>query len=111
MPERAGSRGGLQQVWWGVGALGLADTGYYNCDIWHCLDIPGFGLGGFLGHYWSSAATIERWNKELFVSQAATMTELTGVLMSADLDAIQSQGSVDSFLDHTNREEQFNEAP
>ena len=41
----------------------------------------------------------------------ATMTELTGVLMSADLDAIQSRGLVDSFLDHTNREEQFNEAP
>ena len=40
-----------------------------------------------------------------------TMTELTGVLMSADLDAIQSQGAVDSFLDNTNREEQFNEAP
>ena len=111
VPERAGSHGGLQQVWWGVGAIGLGDTGYYNCDVWHCLDIPGFGLGGFLGHYWSSAATIERWNKELFVSQAATMTELTGVLMSADLDAIQSQGAVDSFLDHTNRDEQFNEAP
>ena len=111
VPERTGRRGGLQQVWWGVGALGLADTGYYNCDVWHCLDIPGFGLGGFLGHYWSSAATIERWNKELFVSQAATMTELTGVLMSADLDAIQSQGAVDSFLDTTNREEQFSEAP
>ncbi len=111
VPERAGSRGGLQQVWWGVGALGQADTGYYNCDVWHCLDLPGFGLGGFLGHYWSSAATIERWNKDLFVSQAATITELTGVLMSADLDAIQSRGSVDSFLDHTNRDEQFNKAP
>ena len=111
VPERAGSRGGLQQVWWGVGALGQADTGYYNCDVWHCLDLPGFGLGGFLGHYWSPAATIERWNKDLFVSQSATMTELTGVLMSADLDAIQSQGSVDSFLDHTNRDEQFNKAP
>ena len=111
VPERAGSRGGLQQVWWGVGALGQADTGYYNCDVWHCLDLPGFGLGGFLGHYWSSAATIERWNKDLFVSQAATMIELTGVLMSADLDAIRSRGSADSFLDHTNRDEQFNEAP
>ena len=111
VPERSGSRGGLQQVWWGVGALGQANTGYYNCDVWHCLDLPGFGLGGFLGHYWSSAATIERWNKDLFVSQAATMTELTGVLMSADLNMIQSVGSVDSFLDHTNRDQQFNEAP
>ena len=45
------------------------------------------------------------------MSQAATMTELTGVLMSVDLDAIQSQGAVGSFLNHTNREEQFNEVP
>jgi hypothetical protein len=111
VPERSGRRGGLQQVWWGVGALGQADTGYYNCDVWHCLDLPGFGLGGFLGHYWSSAATIDRWNKDLFVSQAATMTELTGVLMSADLNMIQPRGSVDSFLDHTNRDQQFNKAP
>ena len=59
----------------------------------------------------ASAATIERWNKDLFVSQAATMTELTGILMSADLDTIQSQGSADSFLDHTNRHEQFTEVP
>ena len=64
-----------------------------------------------MGHYWSSAATIDRWNKDLFVSQAATMTELTGVLMSADLNMIQPRGSVDSFLDHTNRDQQFNKAP
>ena len=64
-----------------------------------------------MGHYWSLAATIDRWNKDLFVSQAATMTELTGVLMSADLNMIQPRGSVDSFLDHTNRDQQFNKAP
>ena len=64
-----------------------------------------------MGHYWSSAATIDRWNKDLFVSQAATMTELTGVLMSANLNMIQPRGSVHSFLDHTNRGQQFNEAP
>ncbi len=107
VPERPGKRGGLQQVWWGVGAIGQADTGYYNCDVWHCLDLPGFGLGGFLGYYWTSDSGIERWNEDLFVSQTATMTELTGVLMTADLTEIQSKGTEESFLDKTNRDEQF----
>lgn len=107
VPERPGKRGGLQQVWWGVGAIGQADTGYYNCDVWHCLDLPGFGLGGFLGYYWTSDSGIERWNEDLFVSQTATMTELTGVLMTADLTEIQSKGIEESFLDKTNRDEQF----
>ena len=62
------------------------------------LDVPGFGMGGFLGHYWSTAATIARWNKDLFVSQAATMTELTGVLMNADLEDIRPLVTEDSFL-------------
>jgi hypothetical protein len=93
VPERPGQDGGIQQVWWGVGALGNPGKDPYgkplrNCEVWHCLDIPGFGLGGFLGHYWSTAADISRWNKDLFVSQALTMTELTGVLMASDLDAI-----------------------
>ena len=47
-----------------------------------------FGLGSFLGFYWTTASGIERWNKELFRNQALTMTELTGVLMTADLDNI-----------------------
>lgn len=89
VPERPGIKGDLQQLWWGVGAIGLPDTGYRNCEVWQCLDLPGFGLGGFLGHYWSTAAGIERWNEELFTAQAATMTELTGVLMTADLAEIE----------------------
>ncbi|MEC8527846.1 MAG: hypothetical protein VXY71_01250 [Pseudomonadota bacterium] len=107
VPERPGKRGSLQQVWWGVGAIGQADTGYYNCDVSHCLDLPGFGLGGFLGYYWTSDSGIDRWNEQLFVSQTSTMTELTGVLMTADLSQIQSRGTEDSFLDKTNRDQQF----
>ncbi|MEC8008968.1 MAG: hypothetical protein VX157_07805 [Pseudomonadota bacterium] len=107
VPERPGKRGSLQQVWWGVGAIGQADTGYYNCDVWHCLDLPGFGLGGFLGYYWTSDSGIDRWNEQLFVSQTSAMTELTGVLMTADLSQIQSRGTEDSFLDKTNRDQQF----
>lgn len=90
VPERPGINGGLQQVWWGVGPLGLRGPGS-RCDIWHCLDIPGFGLGGFLGHYWTTYAGIDRWNKDLFRSQAATMTQLAGFLMTADLDEIRPQ--------------------
>ena len=81
-PERPGINGGLQQRWWGI-------AGRYarRCDD-GCLDLPGFGLGGFLGLYWTTASGIERFNKELFEAQAHTMTQLTGLLMTADLDEI-----------------------
>jgi hypothetical protein len=89
VPGRPGKNGGLQQVWWGVGAIGQSgDPESQRCQVWHCLDVPGYGLGGFLGYYWTVDADIDRWNGELFRSQAATMTELTGVLMTSDLDAI-----------------------
>jgi hypothetical protein len=81
VPERPGTNGGLQQVWWGVGSIALS-----GCE--QCLDLPGYGLGGFLGLYWTTASGIERWNSELFRNQAHTMTELTGVLMRNDLDEI-----------------------
>jgi hypothetical protein len=76
-----------------VGALGnpgfdAAGKPLHNCEVWHCLDVPGFGIGGYLGHYWSVDANISRWNKELFRSQAMTMIELTGVLMNAELKSI-----------------------
>ncbi len=94
VPERPGINGGLQQVWWGVGVIGLsrskkiADYLQYDCEVWHCLDIPGYGLGGFLGHYWTHHARISRWNRDLFLTQAKTMIRLTGVLMTAELEKI-----------------------
>ncbi len=91
VPERPGIHGGIQQLWWGVGVVALGSDSQYSCDVWHCLDVPGYGLGGFLGHYWSVAAGIERWNKDLFEDQAHTMTQLAGVLMTADLNAIRPE--------------------
>jgi hypothetical protein len=89
VPGRPGKNGGLQQVWWGLGVIGQSgDPESQRCQVWHCLDVPGYGLGGFLGYYWTVGADIDRWNGELFRSQAATMTELTGVLMTSELDAI-----------------------
>ena len=84
VPERPGINGGLQQVWWGVGSRALPGS-------WHSLDLPGYGLGGFLGLYWTTASGIERWNKELFEDQAHTMTQLAGVLMTADLEEIRPE--------------------
>ena len=84
VPERPGINGELQQVWWGVGSIALS-----GCD--RCLDLPGFGLGSFLGFYWTTASGIERWNKELFRNQAHTMTELAGLLMTADLEVIRPE--------------------
>ncbi len=83
-PERPGINGGLQQRWWGI-----AGRFHRRCD--DCLNLPGFGLGGFLGLYWTTASGIERFNQELFKNQAHTMTELTGLLMTADLDEIRPQ--------------------
>ena len=84
VPERPGINGGLQQRWWGV-----AGQFHRRCDT--CVDLPGFGLGGFLGLYWTTASGIERFNQELFKNQAHTMTELTGLLMTADLDEIRPE--------------------
>ena len=86
VPERPGVNGGLQQLWWGVGVIGTRD---YNCEVWHCLDVPGYGLGSFLGHYWTTHARIDRWNRDLYLAQAATMTQLTGALMTEDLEKIE----------------------
>ena len=83
-PERPGVNGEFQQLWWGVGSQALR-----GCP--HCLDLPGYGLGSFLGFYWTTASGIERWDKELFRNQAHTMTRLTGVLMTADLDEIRPE--------------------
>jgi len=84
VPERPGINGGLQQRWWGV-----AGQFHRRCDT--CVDLPGFGLGGFLGLYWTTASGIERFNQELFKNQAHTMTELTGLLMTADLEEIRPE--------------------
>jgi hypothetical protein len=56
------------------------------------LDVPGFGLGSFLGYYWTTDSGIERWDYALSISQIKTMTQLTGFLMTADLNEIEPKG-------------------
>jgi hypothetical protein len=53
------------------------------------LDIPDYGMAGFLGYYWTTASGIERWSCEHALRQIRTMTHLTIFLMGAELAEIQ----------------------
>jgi hypothetical protein len=86
-PERPGINGGIQQWWWGVGVLCLSehhlDTGLPY------LNIPGYGMAGFLGFYWTTASGIDRWSCDHALRQIKTMTQLTSFLMQTELAEIQ----------------------
>ena len=71
--ERPGNHGGPQGVWYGMGKIALD---------W---DLPAFATMGTQGAYWTTASRIETFNKDHFVTQIATMAQLTGELMKADL--------------------------
>jgi hypothetical protein len=96
-PERPGFHGGLQQWWWGVGVVCLRDEVIVRLpdrvikSNMPSLDVPGYGLGGFLGYYWTTYSGIERWNCALSLAQIKTMTQLTRVLMAADLGTIRPE--------------------
>ena len=50
--------------------------------------IPAFGMMGFMGAYWATSSGIERFDARLFRRQVATMAQLTGEMMLADLEMI-----------------------
>jgi hypothetical protein len=92
VPERPGVNGDRQEGWWGVATFGQGEL-YRQGGGW---DVPMFGFGGWLGNYWNTHTGIEAWDKDLFVAQAKTMTQLTGVLMTIDLEQAQSKGVTDT---------------
>jgi hypothetical protein len=88
-PERLGLNGGIQQWWWGVGVLCLSE---HHLDTGQpYLNIPGYGMAGFLGYYWTTTSGIERWSCDHALRQIKTMTQLTAFLMQAELAEIQPQ--------------------
>ena len=90
-PERPGVHGGIQQWWWGVGVQGLSE---HHLDTGQpFLNVPGYGMAGFLGYYWTTDSGIERWNCDHALRQIKTMTQLTKFLMGAELSEIQPQQS------------------
>lgn len=68
--ERPGIRGGKQGVWYGMGRMAME---------WN---LPGYSTMGTQGAYWNTAARIDKFDKDLFYTQIAAMTQLTGVLMT-----------------------------
>ena len=48
---------------------------------------------GSMAAYWTTSARIHHFNAEHFVDQVATMAQLTGELMKADLGAIATTGA------------------
>ena len=91
VPERPGINGDRQERWWGVASFGQGEL-YRRGGGW---DLPMFGFGGWLGNYWTTHSGIEAWDKDLFVAQAKTMTQLTAVLMTVDLEQVRSKGVAD----------------
>ena len=53
------------------------------------LGLPAYGMMGFMGAYWATSSGIERFDAGLFRTQVATLVQLTGRLMTADLAEIQ----------------------
>ena len=53
-------------------------------------------VAGNLGFFWSTRSRIDIWSKEVFTAQASALTQLTGVLMSRELDEIRSHGRSDT---------------
>ena len=90
-PERPGINGGIQQWWWGVGVQCLSE---HHLDTRQpYLNIPGYGMAGFLGYYWTTTSGIERWSCDHALRQIRTMRQLTTFLMQVELAEIQPRQS------------------
>jgi hypothetical protein len=104
--DRPGIHGGMQGVWYGMGAIGRARG------------LPSFATMGAQGAYWSTNSHIEEFDPELYVTQVAGMSQLTGELMMVDLVAADASWGFlhdeiasladDSFVNPNNAEQRRN---
>ena len=74
--DRPGVHGTDQGTWFGYGGT------------LHSRAVPAFAIMGDMAAYWSTAANLSHFNAPLFETQMATMAQLTGELMTANLDEI-----------------------
>lgn len=84
--ERPGVNGQSQGIWYGIGAIALATPN--DVPDMPTLNVPGYALLGGMGGYWTTMSQIQNFDPELFVKQVAVATELTEMLMTADLNQI-----------------------
>ncbi|HEX5006954.1 MAG TPA: hypothetical protein VFV70_07560, partial [Hyphomonadaceae bacterium] len=76
-PGRPGVRGQSQGPWYGMGRSAQTQG------------IPGFGIQGDLGAYWAHSAGMNRFDARSFRRQVAAFCQLTGFLMTSDLQPLQ----------------------
>jgi hypothetical protein len=77
-PGRPGIHGGEQGPWYGLGNI-------TNRNGW-----PGASAMGSMTAYWSTRARLEALDAEHFLDQVATISQLCGELMVADLERLAS---------------------
>jgi hypothetical protein len=83
-PGRPGIHGGEQGPWYGLGNIA-------NRNGW-----PGISTMGSMTAYWSTRARLEALDAEHFVDQVATMSQLCGELMLADMARLASTPAADA---------------
>ncbi|MCH8333002.1 hypothetical protein IIC65_03635 [Candidatus Sumerlaeota bacterium] len=83
-PGRPGIHGGQQGPWYGLGGIARR------------IGVPGSSTMGSMTAYWSSKARIEYLDADHFVDQVATMSQICGELMIADLQKIQTAEGSDN---------------
>jgi hypothetical protein len=74
--DRPGIHGASQGAWLGLGAVGRRRN------------LPAFATMGDMGAYWATSARLAAFDAQHFIDQVKTMTQLTGELMMADLNAV-----------------------
>jgi len=77
-PGRKGIHGGEQGPWYGLGSIART------------LGVPGISTMGSMTGYWSTKARMDYLDTAHFVNQVATMCQLCGELMTADVSSIRS---------------------
>jgi hypothetical protein len=81
--ERPGIHKGPQGVWYGLGEVAMKLLGR---DIGE--KTPAFSMMGTQGAYWATTARIDKFDRNQFCRQVAIMSQLTGELMTADLEKV-----------------------
>lgn len=84
-PGRPGINGGEQGPWYGLGSIARR------------LGIPGSATMGSMSAYWSTKARLDYFDAEHFVDQVATMSQICGELMIADVQKIKTEAGSEGF--------------
>jgi len=75
-PGRPGAHGSPQGPWFGLGRIA------------NRLGVPGAAMMGSMTAYWSTRARIDALDADHFVTQVATLSQIAGALMVADMRAL-----------------------